>query len=161
MTTILILFALGVLLLALEVVVPGAILGIIGGITMLAGVIVAFDQYGFDGGAVAMAAAVVLVGIALYLEFVLLPKSRLAKTFSMTATVEGQSQPAIANRSVIGKRAIAVTPLAPSGVVELEGRRYEAFARNGHVPAGTQLDIVDLDNFRLIVTQSSTPSNLI
>jgi membrane-bound ClpP family serine protease len=159
MSTILILFAFGVLLLALEVVVPGAILGIIGGIAMLAGVIVAFDQYGFNGGAVATAAAVVLVGIALYLEFVLLPKSRLAKTFSMTATVDGRSQPAIANRTVIGKRVVAVTPLTPSGMVELDGRRYEAFARNGHVATGTQLDIIDVDNFRLIVIQPSTPSN--
>jgi membrane-bound ClpP family serine protease len=156
MSLVLFLFAIGVIMLAIEVVVPGAILGIIGGIAMLIGVIVAFDQFGFEGGALAAGVAVALVGIALYLEFVLLPKSRLAKTFSMTATVEGQSQPAVADRAVIGKRVIAITPLAPSGVVELDGRRYEAFARSGHVPAGAQLDIVDLDNFRLIVTHPST-----
>jgi membrane-bound ClpP family serine protease len=156
MTLIVFLFVIGAILLALEVVVPGAILGIIGGIAMLAGVIAAFQQFGFEGGAVAAAAAVTLAAITLYLEFVLLPKSRLAKTFSMSATVDGKSQPAVADRSVIGKRAIAVTPLAPSGVVELDGRRYEAFARSGQVPAGTQLDIIDLDNFRLIVSQTST-----
>lgn len=156
MSLIVLLFVAGVVLLALEVVVPGAVLGIIGGVFMLAGVVVAFSRYGFDGGGVAFALAVVLVGITLYLEFVLLPKSRLAKTFSMTATVAGTSQPAIANRSVIGKRVVAVTTLTPSGVVELEGQRYEAFARSGHVPVGTLLDIVDLDNFRLIVSQPST-----
>jgi membrane-bound ClpP family serine protease len=158
MTWILFLFALGVLLLALEVVVPGAVLGIVGGVAMLAGVIMAFDQFGFEGGATATAVAVVLVAVALYLEFVLLPKSRFAKTFSMTATVGGRSQPAVADRTVIGKRVIAVTPLTPSGVVELEGRRFEAFARNGHVPSGSQLDIIDVDNFRLIVSQpAATP----
>jgi membrane-bound ClpP family serine protease len=158
MTWIFFLFALGVVLLALEVVVPGAVLGIIGGIAMLAGVIMAFDQFGFEGGAVASAVAVVVVAIALYLEFVLLPRSRLAKVFSMSATVDGRSQPAVADRSVIGKRVVAVTPLTPSGVVEMEGRRFEAFARNGHVPSGSQLDIIDVDNFRLIVTQpAATP----
>jgi membrane-bound ClpP family serine protease len=156
MTVILFLFVTGVVLLALEVVVPGAILGIIGGLALVAGVIMAFNDYGFDGGAIALATAVVLVGIALYLEFVLLPKSRLAKTFSMTATVDGRSQPAVASRAIIGKRAVAVTPLTPSGVVELEGKRYEAFARSGHVVAGTPLDVIDLDNFRLIVSQTST-----
>lgn len=156
MNMVLFFFAIGVILLALEVVVPGAILGIIGGISMLVGVIVAFDQFGLEGGAVATTAAVVLVGVALYLEFVLLPKSRLAKTFSMTATVAGRSQPVLADRAVIGRRVVAVTPLTPSGVVELDGRRYEAFARNGHAQAGAQLDIVDLDNFRLIVSQPST-----
>ena len=156
MTLIVFLFVIGAILLGLEVIVPGAILGIIGGIAMLAGVIVAFDQFGFQGGGMAAIAAVVLVAITLYLEFVLLPRSRLAKTFSMTATVAGRSQPEVADRAVIGRRVVAVTPLAPSGVVELDGRRYEAFARHGHVYAGTQLDIIDLDNFRLVVSKTST-----
>ena len=156
MSLILVLFAAGVILLALEVIVPGAILGIAGGVFMLIGVILSFDQYGFGGGAVASAAAMVAVAVTLYLEFVMLPKSRIAKTFSMTATVDGRSQPVIANRSVIGRTVTAVTTLAPSGVVELDGRRYEAFARTGHVAAGAQLSVVDLDNFRLIVSQPST-----
>ena len=113
MSAIVILFVLGVILLALEVVVPGAVLGVIGGILMLVGVIMSFDQFGVEGGGVATAAAITLVAIALYLEFVLLPKSRLAKTFSMTATVAGRSQPALADRAVIGKRVVAVTPLTP------------------------------------------------
>lgn len=155
MTLVLLLFAAGAALLALEVVVPGAILGVIGGVVMLIGVIVSFDQFGASGGALATAAGLGLVGLTLYLEFVLLPKSRLARTFSMSATVTGRSQPAIADRSVLGKRAVAVTTLAPSGVVECEGRRYEAFARSGHVSAGAAVDVVDLDNFRLIVAQTS------
>ena len=159
MTLIIVLFVAGAILLALEVIVPGAILGIIGGIAMLVGVIVAFDQYGFQAGGLAAVAALALVALTLYLEFVLLPRSRLARTFSMTATVDGRSQPALADRAVIGKRAVAVTPLAPSGVVELDGRRYEAFARSGHVPAGTQLDIIDLDNFRLVVSKTSITQN--
>jgi membrane-bound serine protease (ClpP class) len=156
MTLILVLFAAGLILLALEVVVPGAILGICGGIFMLIGVIVAFDRYGFGGGAWATGAAMVAGAVTLYLEFVLLPKSRLAKTFSMTATVDGRSQPVIADRSVIGRTVKTVTPLSPSGVVELDGRRFEAFARSGHVAVGAQVSVVDLDNFRLIVSQPST-----
>lgn len=154
MTLIVVLFVAGVVLLALEVIVPGAILGIFGGIALLAGVIVAFADFGPSGGFAAVGAALALVALALYLEFVLLPKSRLAKTFSMTDTVAGTSQPLLADRTVIGKRAVAVTPLVPSGVVECEGRRFEAFARSGHVAAGDPLEIVDLDNFRLIVTKS-------
>lgn len=156
MTLILVLFALGLLLLAIEVVVPGAILGVVGGVLLLIGVIAAFDTYGAVGGAIATGAALIAGCVTLYLEFVLLPKSRLAKTFSMTATVDGRSQPAVADRAVIGRRAVAVTTLAPSGVVELDGKRYEAFARTGHVRAGTALEIVDIDTFRLIVSPTTT-----
>ncbi len=157
MSLILLLFAAGVILIALEVVVPGAILGTIGGGLMLGGVIVAFDRYGVSGGAYATAAGLLLGGLALYLEFVLLPKSRFARTFSMTTTVTGKSQPAVAERSLVGKSAVAVTTLAPSGVIECEGRRYEAFARSGLIAVGAKVEVVDLDNFRVIVTQTSHP----
>jgi membrane-bound ClpP family serine protease len=40
-------------------------------------------------------------------------------------------------------------------MVELGGRRYEAFSRSGLAQAGERLDIVDVDNFRLIVSESS------
>ncbi len=151
MTLVIILFLSGIFLLALEVVVPGGILGIIGGVLTLAGVGVSFSRFGAAGGAVASGIAVAVGAMAVYLEFVLLPKSRLAKALSMSETVAGTSQPAIAERAIIGKRATAVTPLAPSGLVECEGRRYEAYSRSGHTAPGTPVDVVGLDNFRLIV----------
>jgi membrane-bound ClpP family serine protease len=150
------LFVAGIILLAVEVVVPGGILGIAGGILVLLGVTVAFFRFGVQGGAIASGAAVVLGAIVLFLEFVLLPKSRIAKALSMTGTVAGRSQPPIADRtSVLGRHVTAVTQLAPSGYVELEGRRYEAFTRSGLVQRGERLEIVDVDNFRLIVTKPS------
>ena len=37
--------------------------------------------------------------------------------------------------------------------VEIDGRRYEAFSRNGHAEPGDRLRVVGLDNFRLIVSK--------
>lgn len=155
MTIIITLFATGVLLLALEVVVPGGVLGILGGLCLLAGVTVVFTRFGLEKGALAALGTFALVGVTLGLEFVLLPKSRLARMLSAAGTVSGKSQPAVAERSVIGREAVAVTPLSPSGYVELDGRRYEAFARSGQARTGERLNIVDVDNFRLIVTKTS------
>jgi len=154
MTLVVTLFVAGVLLLAVEIVAPGAILGIIGGICLLGGVIAAFVQLGGTGGAIASGVALAIGVVTLYLEFVILPKSRLAKKFSMTETVSSQSQPAIADRAVVvGREVVAVTTLAPSGYVEMEGRRYEAFCQSGLVDAGARLRIVDVDAFRLVVNQ--------
>lgn len=159
MTAVLLLFGGGLLLLALEVVVPGAILGIVGGIMLMVGVGLSFDRFGAEGGALASAAALLIGGVAIYLEFVLLPRSRLARKFSMAATVSGTSQPAVAESALIGCRAMAATPLAPSGLIECGGRRYEAFARSGHVPAGAAVEVVGIDTFRVIVTLSTNPKS--
>lgn len=154
MTVIIGLFGAGLVFLAVEVFVPGGILAVLSGLCLVAGVVTAFIQLGLKGGAVASCLALAIGVVTLYFEFVVLPKTRLAKQFSMTETVSGTSQPEVADRAtVIGAEAWAVTTLAPSGYVDLNGRRYEAFCQSGHVVAGTRLRIVDVDTFRLVVTQ--------
>ena len=61
-------------------------------------------------------------------------------------------KPPPATSEVIGKPATALTMLAPSGFVEVAGKRYEAFCRSGLVARGTHLTVVGLDNFRLVVS---------
>lgn len=153
MTLIVSLFAAGVVLIAIEVLVPGGILGIIGGLALLGGVISAFVQFGNAGGLLATGLALAVAGVTLYLEFVLLPKTRLARKFSMAETVAGRSQPEVADRlAVLNREAVAVTTLAPSGYVEVNGRRYEAFSQSGHASAGSRMRVVDIDTFRVVVT---------
>jgi membrane-bound ClpP family serine protease len=155
MSLVVLFFLVGVILLALELVVPGAILGIVGGISMLAGVIAAFTIFGGSGGALATLVALVVLGLAVYLEFIWLPKSRLAKGLSMSTTIEATSQPPLAKGAdVIGREALTQTVLSPSGYVLVDGRRYEAYSQSGHIAAGERLKVVSLDNFRLIVTKT-------
>ena len=157
MTLIIVLFAIGIFLLALEVIVPGGVLGIVGGLSLLGGVLVAFDRFGPSGGAWALAAGLLVTAVALYLEFVLLPRSRLAKALSLTATVEGRSQPAVADASLLGRTGVAVTTLAPTGIVECEGRRYEAFSRSGLIAAGAPVQVAVVETFRILVIAVRPP----
>jgi membrane-bound ClpP family serine protease len=159
MTTIIILFLAGILLLAIEVFVPGMVVGIIGGFAILAGVIMSFSLYGADGGILALLGGGLLLGITFYVEFVVLPKTKFARKLSMQASVEGTSQPAVADLSaVLDQPGETVTPLAPSGYIQLQGRRYEAFSQSGYLAKGVPVRVTGLDNFRLIVTKTqSTP----
>jgi membrane-bound serine protease (ClpP class) len=117
-------------------------------------VFVAFREFGPDGGMIATGIAAVIGALTLYLEFSLLPKSRLARALSMAETNSSRSQPSVADReAVLGRDAIAVTTLAPSGFVEVNGRRYEAFCQSGQVAAGTRLRVVDVATFHLVVNQ--------
>ena len=154
MNAIFILFLLGVLLLAGEVFVPGAVLGILGAMAMFAGCVISFLQLGTGGGILATAVALALLGLTLYVELVWLPKTRFGKKLIVQSTVAATSQPPLADReSIVGKMAETVTPLVPSGYVLVEGRRYEAFSQSGHIAKGAQLRVTGLDNFRLIVTK--------
>lgn len=155
MNAIIILFLVGALLLAAEVFLPGAVAGIIGGLALLGGSLLSFREFGPTGGLAASGLAVGLVVLMLYLELVVLPKTAFGRRMVIETTVAATSQPPLAVAAeVVDKPAEALTALAPSGYVLVEGKRYEAFCRSGHADKGAALRVVGLDNFRLIVTRS-------
>ncbi|MEO6245406.1 MAG: NfeD family protein [Opitutaceae bacterium] len=152
MTAIVLLFVSGALLLAGEVFLPGGIAGVIGGVLLALGALFSYMQFGPGAGSIATLAALALVGLTLYLELIWWPKTKLGRAMVVDAVVGGQSQPPPASKEVIGKSATAVTMLAPTGLVEIAGQRYEAFCQSGLAARGAALTVVGLDNFRLIVT---------
>lgn len=154
MNAIIVLFVVGFVLLAFEVIVPGAILGIIGGLAILGGVILAFMEYGSTGGWTALGVGAGGGMLMLAVEFWLLPRTPWGKRMFLRAAIDGTSQPAPAEASnVMGRAGEALTPLSPSGHVLIDGRRYEAFSRSGLLPKGAEVRVVGLDNFRLIVSK--------
>ena len=153
MTVIILLFSLAILLFAIEVIVPGGILGGIGGVLMLGGCVLAFSKYGTGGGLVAIGAALALTILVLWVEFRILPRTAVGKRAFLTKEITAVSAAfGPEARDLIGMPAEAVTMLSPTGYIMVGGRRHEAFCENGQVPAGTALKVTGADNFRLIVS---------
>ena len=154
MNVIILLFVLGLVFMFFEVFTPGPVFGILGGVTLMGGIAVSAVNYGGMGGLLAGVVALVAVCATLYAELVWLPKTRFAQKFSVRST-SGITivQQHVEADAVVGKTAEAITTLAPSGYVNVEGRRYEAFCQSGHAARGAQLRVTGLDNFRLIVTK--------
>ena len=155
MTAIVVLFLVGIALLAADVFVSSFVLAVFGGMAMLGGCVLAYRQYGAFAAGSAAVVALLLLGCAVYVELVLLPRTRLGRGLVVQSTDHATSQPPVAApESVVGKPAEAMTTLAPSGYVRVEGRRYEAFCQSGHAAKGDALRVVGVDNFRLIVAKA-------
>lgn len=154
MTGIVLLFALGLVLLFFEVFVPGGVLGVLGGLLMLAGCGVAFAEFGTGGGAIATTLAVVLIGATLYFELFLLPKTSFGRKLFLERAIAAQSQPPPARaEDIVGRDGETLTTLAPSGYVLIAGKKYEAASQSGLLPRGTAVKVTGLDNFRLLVSK--------
>lgn len=156
MNALILLFLVGIIFLAAEVFMPGAILGIMGGLALLAGVTLAFVQHGADGGLIALVVALGLLGLTFFIEFYVLPRTALGRRLFLKASVEGVSQPAPAPAELVGREGEADTLLSPSGYVVIDGRRFEAYCRSGQAPRGAGVRVVAVDTFRLIVTQTTS-----
>lgn len=156
MTTILLLFLLGIVLLFLDLFIPGIILSVAGTFAMLAGTARAFQEYGIGGGLLTFGIGMALLAITLYIEYWVLPKTRMGKKFFLHTAVEGTSQmPSDQTSALTGRHAVALTPLMPSGQIEVDGRRYEALSLDGHVARGAKLKVTGMQNFSVTVTKLS------
>lgn len=152
MTLIILLFTIGLILLAAEVLVPGGILGIAGGLALFAGCVVSFIRLGASGGLIAVVIAMLAAFVVFYIQFKILPKTRIGKRFflkrEITATSTALQDSA---RDLIGKAALSATVLSPSGYVTIDGKRYEAVSQSGQISPGTELEVIDANHFQLTV----------
>ncbi|MEI6589726.1 MAG: NfeD family protein [Verrucomicrobiota bacterium] len=153
MSTILIFFIFGIVLLAADVFVASFILAICGGACFVGGCVVVFQKYGLMDATLASVGALLLLVGTVYFELVILPKTRFGKGLIVESTSGTLATPQASN-DIIGKLGEALTTLAPSGYIQIEGKRYDAFSQSGHVTKGTQVIVVGLDNFRLIVSHT-------
>jgi len=154
MMTILLLFVLGTVLLVLDLFTPGVILSVAGTVAFLVGTAEAFRLYGVVGGLEAFVIGMVILGVALYVEYGLLPKTRAGRKFFLHAAVDGTSQSSETTLAMLaGHEGVALTPLMPSGQIEVDGRRYEARSLDGHVARGARLKVTGAQNFSLTVTK--------
>lgn len=152
MTLIILLFTIGILLLAAEVLVPGAILGIAGGVLLFTGCILSFLQLGPSEGFIAVTCTAIAAAIVFYIQFKILPKTPFGKRFFLRDEIDGTSVALQDSaRDLIGKTAKSVTVLSPSGYVLIDGTRYEAKSQSGLIPAETELLVTDANHFQLTV----------
>jgi membrane-bound ClpP family serine protease len=151
MTGIAILFVIGAVFLGAEIFLPGGILGVFAAIALIGGCGLAFVDFGASGGLVAVVAASAMVGVVLFFEFSIVPKTAFGKRLFLNASVSGNSA-VVREHDYVGSTGVTVTTLGPSGYITVEGKRHEAFSRSGFLDKDVAVKVVGSDNFRLIVT---------
>lgn len=154
MNTVIILLSVGVVLFFFEIIVPGAILGTLGGLSMLGGIVYAFMEFGPTGGVATTLVSLAVLAVVLYIELRILPNTRLGKRMFLHSAVSANTQPPVADSSIVGRTGETATPLAPSGFVVVDGHKFEAFSQSGFVELGAVVRVDAVDNFRIIVSKS-------
>jgi len=153
MDVIVTLFIVGVVLIALEVIIPGGIVGAFGVLALISGIVVAYIEYNSEGALMAGLVAGGLVVLALIVEFAVLPKTPLGRRLFLRKRIEGKNVYSQGGDLELGTEGMAVTALAPTGMILIEGEKYEAASRSGFIEKNESVKVVEKDNFRLIVSK--------
>jgi membrane-bound serine protease (ClpP class) len=147
------LFIVGILLLAAEVFVfPGF------GISGILGMIATFSSIGFAYADKQQAAISLLISLILAIGLIVLalkylPKTRTWGKIVLTTKLDTESgyvtQPAFID--YLDKEGVAITPLRPAGIVEVDGNRLDVATEGVFLSAGTAVRIVKVEGNKIIV----------
>lgn len=140
----------GVLLIGAETYVPGGILGAIGGLALFAAMILGF-QFGPMGGTLSAVGIILLAALVLWLWVRWFPKTPAGRRLTLSQDGRDFRLDDSAARATVGHVGVAISPLRPSGVGELDGRRCDVITRGEWVDAGQRFRVVAVEGTRIIV----------
>ena len=146
------LITIGLILMALELFVPGGILAVFGLLCLMGAVIGIWMDHGATAGLLAFLGSIIVSVALVFIELSVLKRSPIAHRFFLTSRVRNQGRtPRPQEAELVGRTGETVTTLAPSGIVLIDGRRYEAASQDGLLERGTPIQVVGRDAFRIVV----------
>lgn len=141
----------GIVLLAMELVLPGGLLGVLAAMLFLAATVATFIEYGALAAILLFMVSIAVTVLVFLLEVKLLRNSPLTKYIVHTHTNNAVSNTTYEPELLVGKPGTTLTKLTPSGRVLVGGKTYEAASLDDQLPADLPVEVVRLDSFRLIV----------
>lgn len=146
----------GLGLLILEVFVPsGGILGLLAALCVAAAIVVGFT-IGLRQGITVSATAAVLVPLVLALAVRVWPHTPIGRLMLLSRPEDPDAilPDSVAYRGLrqlIGKTGVSVSTMLPSGLVEIEGERYDAVGEGEAIEPGKPIRVVDVRTNRIVV----------
>ncbi len=149
-----VLFIIGLILVILELFVPGGILGIIGGIAIVASVFIAGYDFTFMAISILIAFMAALVTFIIFYRSVGLEKGLFRKLIlrDRTTTEEGYVSTE-ERKDLIGKEGISLTPLRPAGTVLVGDERIDVVTEGNYIEANKPVKIIFVEGMRIVVRE--------
>lgn len=151
MMPVIVLFIVGVALIFAEFFVPGAVLGILGGLLVIGSVALGwyrFPEYGVLILAGEFGAVVVAIALGLYVMF----KTPMGGAVVLSAkqdVTEGYANYA-QEGSLVGQLAQVHSALRPSGSIMLGSKRIDAVSNGTFIDSGKTVRIVEVEGHRVV-----------
>lgn len=149
------LLVLGVILLLLEVIVPGGIVGSLG----FAAIIISLLSSGTDtmhmAYAILTALIVAVLGMVIMMKFFGKKLNLFNKMVLNDSTDTEKGYVSNKNRiDLLGQEAITTTPLRPSGTAMLGEERIDVVSEGGYIDAHKKVTIIKVEGVRIVVRES-------
>lgn len=148
METVVLLLIAGLVLMLLEIVLPGMIAGLIGFGCLVAGVVMSYMRFGPKSGSLVLFLVLVLLLVEGLLWIRFFPHSKLGQAFVTRRTVGNLN---VEQPELLHQTGSALTNLRPSGTALINGRRVDVVSEGPMIERGAAVKVVALEGLRVVV----------
>lgn len=146
-----ILVAIGFLLIFIEFFIPGAVMGVAGGVIILLSVIL-FAVQDHTPLEVLFFVIAVIASLGFLIAFTLrrIPKAKPGYSIYLKSDQEGYMASSFDSK-MIGKKGKVLSDLKPSGHILIEGTQYQAMSQGDYITRGEDIIVIDGKGAYLLV----------
>ena len=146
-----ILLLIGLFLLGAEIYLPGGVIGVIGVLALIGAVVAGFFAFGTQGGFFSAVAIIVLSGICIVLWIKYFPRTAMGKRLTLSKDGKPFRSSPEEFQNLVDKEGVSQSPLRPSGIALVDGRRIDVVAEGDWISAGARIRVVAVEGNRVIV----------
>lgn len=151
MESVLLLIA-GIVLLVLEIFVPGGILGVIGGVFILVSLFMATEDAGHMLLSLLIAISVTIAGSVFYIKSFGVKSKLFSRLILTDATSTDKGYISNQNRNeLIGLEGVTVTPLRPAGLGMFNQEKIDIVSEGDYIEAGIRVKVIKVSGARIVV----------
>lgn len=143
----------GLFLIGAEIFVPGGILGIVGGVALVAAIVIAFGAFSAPVALMISAGIILLLGITLILWIKYFPKTIIGKSLTLSKDVRMYKATEAELNDLVGKEGVAQMTLRPAGIVKIANRRVDVVAEGGWIEQGANVRVIEVKGNRVVVRE--------
>ena len=148
MMLLILLTLMGLLLLLMEVILPGfGIFGISGSIALILSFTLTNIQYGFNVFLMMFLVSLFFIAIIIYIA------KRKKDKFVLNNTLKTQGFDVTILQGLEGKQGITLTTLHPYGTIEVEGKQIDVCSEGGYIEKNKSVEIVQVKGKTVVVKE--------
>ncbi|TFH14222.1 MAG: hypothetical protein E4H02_10310 [Lentisphaerales bacterium] len=148
----------GILLICLEIFVPGGVLGVLGAVALIAAMIVSFAAFSANAAMLACVGIILLLGIMIVLWIRYFPKSGIGKAMMLSKTGSDFYAAEEGLEALTGQEGETVSELRPAGFAIIGGRRVDVLTEGEMIAKKTRVRVTRVEGNRVVVRKVDTES---
>jgi len=137
----------GLLLLLLELIVPGGIVGTIGGITTIVGIVLMYNHYGNLYGNIALSVSLIICAVGLYFFF----RDKTWKRLALNDSIDIKLNKKEMDYFTVGMQGETITKCLPSGKARFDDKIVEVHSLAELIDSNTPVEITKIEGNKIIV----------